>query len=396
MASRSNVDRMQIMLHMCKREVEQLQVNLNNFLEECEAIMRNDIFKHFRKDSSQLINANVFALMAYDKYMTRVMAVTNLARKFNIHLQLHNVSKILICDGDIGLEPVPYLLEEFVEWHKVLRDKDECLDCDVDWKHYRSIEEEKWISYRSVEKQKESLTSIALLDDNEKVKTANEVDDTNVAVRKIRFAEPESLTLESLPSCVHLRDLSAFVAGYHFTAFVTYIDNIEKLCFYACQMRNDMLYDLSNMYNLPKSVRIPSTNVIFGISIKSKNILRGVLQSPDKENEGNLHVLLIDYGELVPLNINDAQFYILPKIYKDLPAQALKCILLGVKEITSEMRHDANAYVLRKKLRNYEFKEVNFEVVRQIGRVLQVYIIESRVIAKNSPDVSGIYCKLYR
>lgn len=129
-------------------------------------------------------------------------------------------------------------------------------------------------------------------------------------------------------------------------------------------MRNDMLYDLTNMYNLPKSVRIPSTNVIFGISINSRNILRGVLQqSPDKDNEISLHVLLIDYGEMVPLNINDVQFYDLPKVYRDLPAQAMKCILSGVKDATTESK-EADGYVLKKKLRNYEFKEVNIEVVK--------------------------------
>ncbi|XP_036222833.2 tudor domain-containing protein krimp [Bactrocera oleae] len=387
MASRSNVDRMQIMHHMCKREVEQLKTNLNKYLEECEVIIRNDIFKNFRKDSGRPDHANVFALMAYDKYMSRVATVTNLARKFNIHLQLHNINKILTgyVGGGIDLEPIPYLLEEFVEWHKVLSDKDECLDYDIDSKHYRSVESEKRTSYRSVEK--DSLTSIALLDDNGKVQATNVLDDKNATVRKIKFAEPESLTLESIPSCVHLRDLSVFVVGYHFTAFVTYIHNIENLCFYACQMRNDMLYDLTNMYNLPKSVRIPSTNVIFGISINSRNILRGVLQqSPDKDNEISLHVLLIDYGEMVPLNINDVQFYDLPKVYRDLPAQAMKCILSGVKDATTESK-EADGYVLKKKLRNYEFKEVNFEVVKQIGRVLHVYIIEGQSTAKKSPEV---------
>ncbi|XP_011214696.2 tudor domain-containing protein 1 [Bactrocera dorsalis] len=393
MASHSNVDRMQIMHHMCKREVEQLKANINKYLDECEVMMRNDIFKHFRKDSGQATHANVFALMAYDKYMSRVAAVTNLARKFNIHLQLHNVNKILT--GGVGcgidLEPVPYLLEEFVEWHKVLSDKDGCLDYDIDSKHYRSVEGEKWTSYRSVEK--DSISSIALLNDNEKVPDINAVDDKTATVRKIKFAEPESVTLESLPSCVHLRDLTAFVAGYHFTAFVTYIHNIEELCFYACQMRNDMLYDLTNMYNLPKCVRIPSTNVIFGISINSKNILRGVLlQSPDKKNENNLRVLLIDYGELVPLNINDVQFYDLPKVYKDLPAQAMKCILLGVKDATSESK-ETNAFVLTKTLRTFEFKEVNFEVVRQIGRVLHVYMVQGQSKGEKSPDVKLNFSK---
>ncbi|XP_011194424.2 tudor domain-containing protein 1 [Zeugodacus cucurbitae] len=389
MASRTNVDRMQIMYNMCKREVVQLQANLGRFLEGCEVIMRHDVFKHFQNDSGQLTHANVFALMSYDKYMSRVAAVNNLARKFNIHLQLHNINKILAGDVGIGLETVPYLLEEFVEWHKVLSDKNESLDYNVDWRHYHSVEEEKWTSYRSIDKEKSPLTAIALLDDSEKVHATNVVGDgKNAAKRKIKFAEPESLTLESLPSCVHLRDLSAFTAGYHFSAFVTYIDNIEELCFYACQMRNDLLYDLSNMYNLPKSVRIPSTNVIFGISINGKNILRGVLQSPDKKNEDNLHVLLIDYGELVPLNINDVQFYDLPKVYKELPAQAMKCTLLGVKETTDDCKEkETHAYVLSKMLLKYEFKEVNLEVVRQVGRVLQVYIIESRVILKKSPDV---------
>ncbi|XP_017467525.1 PREDICTED: tudor domain-containing protein 1-like [Rhagoletis zephyria] len=367
MAFRSNMDRMQTMHLMCKRELEQLQANLSRFLIDSEVVMRNEIFKNSRKESGFPLHGNVFALMAYDRYMSRVASVTNLARKFNIHLQLHNLNKILT-GGDVGSNKTN-LLEEFVEWHKALRDNDVCQDYGGGWEHYRSNEDEG------------STAALPLADP---ITTDNKVkvcDAMFPFARKITFARPESLTLEALPSCVQLRDLSGFVAGYHFAAFITYIDNIDTLTFYACQMRNDMLYELSNMLNLPKSVRIPPRNFVFGISINSKSILRGVIQTPECVSHGstedNIHVLLIDYGELVPLNSNEVQFYDLPKMYRDLPAQAIKCILLGVKD-AFEGCNQTDACLLGKKLRKYEFKEVTFEVVRKTGRVLYVYIIESR------------------
>ncbi|XP_053958294.1 tudor domain-containing protein 1-like [Anastrepha ludens] len=376
MAFRSNMDRMQTMHAMCARELEQLQTNLSRFLIDSEAVLRNDVLKNSRKESGFPTHANVFALMAYDRYMSRLAAVTNLARKFNIHLQLHNLNKIFALDIGMGLAPDSYLFDEFVEWRKVLWDSDECLDLKP---------------FRSENGPSTATTTVA--DVSKKVHSTDEIcEEKCPLVRKITFATPESLTLEVWPSCVQLRDLSTFVAGYHFSAFVTYVEDIGALSFYACQMRNDMLYELSNMFNLLKSVRMPSTNTVFGISINSKSILRGVLQYLDGASDGgngNLHVLLIDYGELVPLNPNDVQFYDLPKVYRDLPAQAMKCILLGVKAALDECAQ-MDACVLGTKLQNYEFKEVNFEVVRKTGRVLFVYVIENREIeAKSSKDKKG-------
>uniref|UniRef100_W8BXP1 Tudor domain-containing protein 1 n=1 Tax=Ceratitis capitata TaxID=7213 RepID=W8BXP1_CERCA len=375
MAFRADVDRMQTMLLMCRREVELLQANLTKFLLDSEVIIQNDIFKNICKNTNHKTHANVFALLAYDRYMSRVAAVTNLARKFNIHLQLHNVNKILNKDigYGVGLEPVSCLFEEFVEWHKVLKDNDEFVQYSIRRNQSRRLEE----NY-----EENILPTKALLDSNEKVLDK----DALQTARKITFAKPESLTIESLPPCVHLRDLSAFIAGYNFSAFITYIDNKEELSFYVCQMHNDMLYELSNMFNLNKSVRVPPSNLIFGISINSKSILRGVLQSPCDETQESTHVLLIDYGELVPLNSNEVQFYDLPKIYRDLPAQAMKCILLGVKNTRNNVK-ETNKHILSNKLRHYEFKELNFEIIKQIGRVLHVYIIENRQVVNNSPQI---------
>ncbi|XP_067624956.1 tudor domain-containing protein 1-like isoform X2 [Eurosta solidaginis] len=371
MACRTNGERMEIMHSMCKRELEQLQTNLSKYLLDSESIIRNDIFSNFGKESNlhHLRHTNVFTLLAYDRYMSRVAATINLARKFNIHLQLHNLNKILTADVGVDLSPVSYLLEEFVEWHKVLKDNDGCLDHNSEWKSLRSVEEE------------ETSVAISLQDTKDnKTYTADKSTGENYPfVRKISFATPESLTIETWPACVQLLNLSAFVAGYQFAAFITYIDDAAALSFYVCQMRNDMLYELSNMLNLPKSVRMPPPNVVFGISINNKSILRGVLYLQDcNSNDDNLQILLIDYGELVPLDCNDVQFYDLPKVYRELPAQSMKCILLGIKKSAVDDDKETNPRLLRNKLRNYEFKEVNFEVARKTGRVLYVYIVENR------------------
>lgn len=365
----SSKEQMLMMHTMCQNELSLLKLNLEKFIEESERCQQ--LLNELNGTTSGV--TNIFGLVVFDRYMTQVVTVLNMARKFNIHLEINSLHQTVINASSNGcLEDDNFtqtrLLKDFLEWRTMrLDDNRDVSPCSGRIKMAENVPETnenvKKINTSEVNNNKSLV----------KYGERNPNDEPNNIVDKIN-----NLLEMLLPK----KCLEIFQTGYEFNAYIVYVRDYKKLEFFICQMDDyKTLYDLSSNLNYKPISReeLSQDDVFFVLEKRDTTIReclwRAVIVPDERSGESHKYVYLLDFGEVIPLS-EHCTTYQAPLRYREIPPLAIKCILEGVED--SKLKSIiTDPEKCEQALHKGEFERVAFRLVNQKNRTLHVVMLDS-------------------
>lgn len=387
-----NKQEMELMHTMCQKELQELQLNLRNFLLESERVQKilsgkkstatgnAGILSICGGDGDGAGKRNMFALIAFDRYMSQVGNVVNMARKFNIHLTLNKLTNSVINpaannsleSGNVMAQS--RILQDYIEWsNSRLSDRD-LLDNDIQLETLTLNDNLLTFNKKDDVFKKKALESSQSLQP-----MAHQVKNVDKP-HKDSMAKLDTLLKNLFP----VKDLSHFQQGYEFSASIVYVQDYKELVFFICDLKDyNILYELSHTENLtPISLSSFATEELFCISqynseVERECVWRAVIK-PEEDGQIPNSVYLVDCGETVQLT-TQCKIYRVPAEYRQTAPLAIKCILEAVQNCQTKSI-DRDRSVCEQVLRRSEYKIAQFCVARQENRVLHLVLVE------NSPN----------
>ncbi|XP_065357521.1 uncharacterized protein krimp [Calliphora vicina] len=373
----STKEQMLMMHTICRDELCALKMNMEKFIQESERCQKllNDL-------NATGGVTNIFGLIVFDRYMTQVVNVLNMARKFNIHLEINNLDQTVINASSNGcLEDANFtqtrLLKDFIEWRSTHLEngEGEKSPCAGRIKMAENV-------FSSYEKAKQ-IEYLELNENNSLVKCQIESRD-ECEINKSK--KLNNLLEVLLPS----KMLDPFKSGYEFNAYIVYVRDYKKLEFFICQMDDyKTLYDLSSNINFkPISRELLQPDDVFCVLEKKDTTMReclwrAVIVPDEKSGESQKFVYLLDFGEIIPLTEHCTTFEA-PQRYRKIPPLAIKCTLEGVEDSFTKCIIKDHEKCERALHRN-EFEKASFRMLYKDGRVLHVVMLEN---PKNDDNAS--------
>lgn len=178
------------------------------------------------------------------------------------------------------------------------------------------------------------------------------------------------------------KDFTNFKEGFQFAASVTYVEDHKELVFYICEINDfQKLFELNDPLDMQPITLKAAKQMVFYVSHQKPHfegrglIWRGILLSGDNNMQMDDMILLIDFGERIPVN-SYYKLYTLPKKYQNIPPLAIRCILEGCQTVDG-MINRCPRYCASKLLAN-EFKIAQFRVVRCKCNMLYLILLENR------------------
>ncbi|KAL9928306.1 tudor domain-containing protein 6-like [Glossina fuscipes fuscipes] len=373
-------DQMKTMHLMCQKEVEQLFSNLSKFLIDSERSQkllfgcRSNGSKDARDDG-----ASAFALIAFDRYMSQMGTILNMAGKLNIHLQLHTLGNGMFNTAEVsGGISQTRLIEDFFQWSNIWMGQE--LDRYVACCNNRKLKGSNETSHDLDKIASTKGKAIKAATPNASSPGSTVSTNHLKPLHKIQFQSHNTSLEDVLSIMLPKKNLDHFKAGLEFEASITYVQNYKKLVFYICELSDyQILFELSGAIELQPIKRPLVANNVFCITQNKKGteerkecVWRAVM-APNRSPDQSDCALLIDFGEIVSLN-EHTTFYSLPPKYQHIPPMAIKCILEG----TSDMNGYFNAHqeYCEMILRSNEFKIVQFRMSCRIDQVLHLVFLE--------------------
>lgn len=370
----------EIMHTMCQDELKTLQINLQKFLQESENSQKV-LYDFILKDN------NISNLIAFDRYMSQIVTVFIMARKFNTHLQISNLSQTDISEsssGSVGLVEngikVNHILSDFIELNSsVYENKSVHLSDITPSKTNLEFEANPYVSsgpenycaaYNTLikfEEHKEDSESFQLLESTEKL---------------LKFLLPP----KSLDHIQINRELEAYVIN---------INNHQNLEFFICQKDDYKCFfelSLMNNFNHIPNQLLPQYDVFCVLENQENDINNFVwraikITEKEENNKCKDSVYLIDFGEIITLTDN-CTAYEAPQHFKEIPPLAVKCKLEGIENTFSKIIEE-NREKCMQFLKKNVFKKLTFRVVKKKLKILHVVAID---FSKKSEEIVTIKC----
>ncbi|TMW41851.1 hypothetical protein DOY81_013069 [Sarcophaga bullata] len=339
---------MEFMHSMCQNELKNLQMNLQNFLRESE---------HSQKVLSEVIlNGNTLSLCAFHRYMSQLTTICNMARKFNIYLQINSLHQTVI--GGSSSSSV-CLDEDGINLNRMLNDFIELNN---------AIFENGLVSGNDITPRPKTNLELATKEDDKEPESINVLESTE---ELLKFLLPEKC-------------LDSIEIGGELEAYIVNTNNYQNLEFFICQTDDyKTLFDLSRNKNFNRipNLSLPSRDVFCVLekdNDSANNCIWRAIRVPQKEEEENNKckdlVYLIDFGENIMLT-EDCAAYVVPQHYKEIPPLAVKCKLEGIEntflKITERDRKKCEQF-----LQKNEFKKLTFRVIQKKSNVLHVVVLD--------------------
>lgn len=373
---------METMHTMCQRELNQLHISMERYLQDSERVQKLLNGRSVAlEDGIPLAGRrginNIFALIAFDRYMTQISTVISMARKFNIHMQMNALDKTVLDTAEaldtqaIGINsaqshvPQTRFLQDYIQW----TNGDVRLDDENNISHSsRTLGGADGVPLerKAIEQSKHEDASDAEL------KTAKQKPKSSV---NFIFSDLNAFLRSILP----IKDLSHFTQGHTFSASITYFKDYINLVFFVCEMSDyRKLYEISNSTEMKPISESRLTQPVFGvsqdeeISINNKKCVWRAVKLPENLDEAANSVILIDFGEIIQLTENCQLYNISPR-YQEYPPLAIKCVLEGVCDSNGTVTSDHGK--CKEALLSNEFTIAKFRVISQESRVLHLVIL---------------------
>ncbi|XP_055917425.1 uncharacterized protein LOC129949801 [Eupeodes corollae] len=318
MNTRDRIHNLELIYEVCCAEMKKLQTTITEFLEESSMTLQV-IRSKLELDKTDK-GVDVYSLIAYDEYLTKLSTTTEMTRKFNLHLYFQGKQQ------NLDIENV-------------------CSQ--VNALNFTCGDEEESPS---------PAPQLALGHEQEH-EHENEPE---------HDPEPEALFLYEKASIDHFEVHSVI------DACVVYVDRQSlSLNFSICEIRNPLITALLHLQvtlngNCSKFDRIPDPNEVFGLVIENQ-LFRAVRENTREIREKYLAHLL-EFGEVTEIN-SLSEMYHLPEKYRDIPAQAVQCELVSVNGNSN--------YDLRRALLKYECTKARFTLVRKDDSILYMNLVEN-------------------
>ncbi|XP_023305151.2 uncharacterized protein LOC111686977 [Lucilia cuprina] len=378
----SNKEQMLMMHTMCRNELSLLKINLEKFIEESERCQK--LLNDFNAIGGGGGFNNIFGLIVFDRYMTQLVTVLNMARKFNIQLEINNLDQTVINAASNGcLDDTNFtqtrLLKDFIEWrNSIVQDgaiHDSIKTGRIKMTEHLFETNEDTLPSNDKARMLESL----LRHENKSLLNHHKQPQSECFTNNSKKNTINDLLDIILPS----RSLDIFQKDYTFHAYIVYVGDYKKREFFICQMDDyKTLYDISSNTNFKPIPRedLPTDDLFCVLEIKDTTLRKCVWRAvivPDESttSESQKYAYLIDFGEVIPITDQCTTFEA-PLLYRQIPPLAIKCILEGVQE------NHSNCVIKDKKkceqaLHKNEFEKVTFRMLHQDNRVLHVVMLET-------------------
>lgn len=327
-----------VQLHkMCLQELDQLQMNLQSYLQTSTAMM----------DTLTLnwpeVGQNALTLTIYDNFLTSITKVMNLSRKFNIQLQLNHPQN----------EDKIHIFNMFRGGCK--RREDEEMPQTKEGRRYddRLVKKQMYNSFM------ESKRIDLVANNSKSLYPAEEIAQSSNNATEEEFFYPQ----------LNLNDI--YKIGDRIEAFVTYVKDVEELKFYVFDFQSefmDTMNEVAESLDSRQYNSLPPAHEVFGV-VLDKRILRAV-RSPkvlyDQELEEEVWpCYLLDFGEVVHLKMNDIK-YKLTERQRQVPGLAILCELSGTGDT-----------MLQRKLKEMEYEKCCLKVVEIKKYSLTVDLVQN-------------------
>lgn len=316
MNTRERIHNLELIYEVCCAEMKKLQTTITHFLDESSVTLKQ-IRHQLQHDKTSLDDdkniTDVYSLIAYDEYLTKLTTTTEMTRKFNLHL---------------------YFQEQQQNLDSV------CSQVNALSFSTTSGEEEPEQEHEHEPQQGKS---------------------------------DEQYNNDSEPLFLYEKaSIDNFVVGSVIDACVVYVDRQSlSLNFSICEIRNPLITQLLHLQvtlngNCSKFNRIPDPREVFGLVIENQ-LFRAVRENT-KEVRDKYLAHLLEFGEVTEINSLSEMFH-LPEEYRDIPAQAVQCELVSVNGNTN--------CDLRLALLKYECTKARFTLVRKGDSILYMNLVEN-------------------
>ncbi|XP_073825168.1 uncharacterized protein [Musca autumnalis] len=364
-------DQMNIMRNLCEKELQKLLVNMERFMVNSEQTQKLLLTNGMNFAGG--VKGNMFAYLAFDRYMAQLTTVLNLARKFNMHFQFNDLPESVLlgefetAHGGVGCCTRTRIFQDFLQWSNLGR------------KYGEEKADEAGSFVAGGQKAIESKAK----DGGFVLHTSQvtELDDDS------KFSSVDEYLHTFLPK----KSLEHFKDGSIFTASVTHIKERKEFIFYVCEsMDCKTLFDISCSSDLQPIQNLCGLKKLFLVSQKiecgeiNKKCLWRAARLPLKFCEDPNSALLIDFGEIIILT-DEYQLFAIPSKFAEIPPLAIKCILNGVYDVAEGLIIKDHAKC-KEALIASEYKMVNLKVVSQNASILEVTLIPSNNIGNNDKE----------
>uniref|UniRef100_A0A1I8QA47 Tudor domain-containing protein n=1 Tax=Stomoxys calcitrans TaxID=35570 RepID=A0A1I8QA47_STOCA len=311
---------MNIMHNMCQKELQKLQQNIDRFVvnsEKAKALISTTGELNCGTRASN----NVLAFIEFDRYMAQITTILNMARKFNIQLELNDFPDAPFSDL---ADKNSRLFHEILQ-RSIFRQKFDLFapdNCVLTHLHGSNFNESHSADCNNNAERNAIELPLPCGDENP-------ISNENSAIKLNLYAYNVDQYLQTI---LPKRGFSHFTFGYIFSAMITYVKDPNTLTFYICE-RNKYLniVQINRLCDQMPKRCLTTSDKLFCVWLKNcdsvKIVSRAVLL-PEKFCQEPQSVLLVDSGERIHLNDEWELFEMTPE-QKKIPPLAVKCILKG-------------------------------------------------------------------
>lgn len=373
----SGVKQMDIMHKMVEKELKKLHLNLDRFLRNSENVKQ---VLSGRLSGCGLTaeggGKNMFAYVAFDRYMAQLTTVLNMARKFNINFQLNELPETVMNDLEaVGGSCLPSrLFQDFIQWSMLGREggiEGPSNDYQQLFTNYHDLDVNT-----SERKAIETSPERVVQSEDE----GSEKGQCKKTARKNYFKA--STVDEYLQTILPTKSLSHLKNGHTFSASITHVKDTKKLLFYVCEMSDyDTLFEIccSADFKQIQSVTRDLDKIFcvaqhkMGTENGRKCFWRAVLVPEEIGQDSDL-ALLIDIGEIIHITKENELYALSPRFAK-LPPMGIQCILKGLSDADGRLVTDH--LKCKDSLIAKQFKMARFRVLSQESGLLNVILLDT-------------------
>ncbi|XP_073844253.1 krimper [Musca autumnalis] len=305
---------------MCLQELFQLQNNVQDYLKSSTNMVRI-----VESNWEQVERGGSLALMIYDNFLTSITNVMNLARKFNLQLQINQGEDTNQIYDLFGIKPTQ--AKEEINSTKY---------------HTNNVKEE----IKDYFSENNGMKRIDFIQNYKKsIYPAEEVSNIDDHCGS-EFVYPKE----------NLRN--NYSIGNNIQGFVTYLKDVDSLEFYIFDFQSryvGIINEVAHSLDLRQYHDLPPAHEVFGL-VLDKRILRAVRSKKmlyDQELEEQVYpCYLLDFGEIEHMKVDDIK-YRLSKEQQQVPAMGILC---EMKKVPIEGN-------LKDKLKQLEYKQCDLKIV---------------------------------
>lgn len=370
---------MDIMHKMVEKELKKLHLNLDRFLrnsENVKQVLRGRLSGCGLSAEGGGGGKNMFAYVAFDRYMAQLTTVLNMARKFNINFQLNELPETVMNDLEaVGGSCLPSrLFQDFIQWSMLGREggiEGPSNDYQQLFTNYHDLDVNT-----TERKAIESSPERVIQSEDE----GSEKGQCKKTARKNYFKA--STVDEYLQTILPTKSLSHLKNGHTFSAFITHVKDTKKLLFYVCEMNDyDTLFEIccSADFKQIQSVNRDLDKIFcvaqhkMGTENGRKCFWRAVLVPEEIGQDSDL-ALLIDIGEIIHITKENELYALSPRFAK-LPPMGIQCILKGLSDADGRLVTDH--LKCKDSLIAKQFKMAKFRVLSQESGLLNVILLDT-------------------